>query len=393
MSSVTTTTSSTRKPMGNTTLPYTTESTSKVTKYCHSTPTDLVFVLHESGRVGKANFQLQNQFVAKLVEGFDIGINSTQVAVITFASTVITEFYLNAFNDKIQLLESIKHINYSHPGLTITHKALRTVRNEVFTVANGMRPNALPFVIVVTNVYIDELRAVATDPKDVIIVKDFRFLVSIQERALRSACKALLRNTNVSSNETETTILITTKHTIATTSSPTKITKTMTAITTTTTSSTTTPKEIITLPYTSESTIKFVAKLVEGFDIGINNTQVAVITFASTVVTELYLNAFHDKIQLLESIKHINYSHPGITMTHKALRTIRNDVFTVANGMRPDAFHFVIVLTNGRSMISPVKIREAKLLHELNITVFAFGISNEVYIDELRAIATVIQEM
>lgn len=218
--STVTTTSSTRKPIENTTLPYTTESTSKVTKYCHSKPTDLVFVLDESGSVGDINFQLQNQFVAKLVEGFDIGINNTQVAVITFANTVVTEFYLNAFNDKIQLLESIKHINYSHPGITMTHKALRTVRNEVFTVANGMRPNALPFVIVVTDgrsmippvtireakllhelnitvfvigisseVYIDELRAIATDPEDVIIVKDFRSLVSIQEKALRSACK------------------------------------------------------------------------------------------------------------------------------------------------------------------------------------------------------------
>lgn len=187
---------------------------------CTFKPTDLVFVLDESGSVGETNFQLQNQFVAKLVEGFDIGINNTQVAVITFANTVVTEFYLNAFNDKIQLLESIKHINYSHPGLTMTHIALRTVRNEVFTVANGMRPNALPFVIVVTDgrsmippvtireakllhelnitvfvigisseVYIDELRAIATDPEDVIIVKDFRSLVSIQEKALRSACK------------------------------------------------------------------------------------------------------------------------------------------------------------------------------------------------------------
>uniref|UniRef100_A0A8W8I9F0 VWFA domain-containing protein n=1 Tax=Magallana gigas TaxID=29159 RepID=A0A8W8I9F0_MAGGI len=276
-----------------------------------------------------------------------------------------------------------------------------------------MRPNPLPFVIVVTDgrsmipsvtireakllhelnitvfaigisseVYIDELRAIATDPKDVIIVKDFRSLVSVQEKALRSACKALLKNTNVSSNETETTIPVTTKNTTATTSSPTKTTKTMSSVTTTTTSSTRKPMENTTLPYTTESTSKvtkychstptdlvfvlhesgrvgkanfqlqnqFVAKLVEGFDIGINSTQVAVIIFASTVVTEFYLNAFNDKIQLLESIKHINYSHPGITMTHKALRTVRNDVLTVANGMRPNALPFVIVVTDGRSM-------------------------------------------
>lgn len=189
---------------------------------CTPKPTDLVFVLDESGSVGDINFQLQNQFVAKLVEGFDIGINSTQVAVITFSSEVVVEFYLNAIHDKQQLLESIKHINYSHSGLTMTHRALNSVRNDVFTVANGMRPDALHFVIVLTDgrsmssratlkeaklldemnitvfaigiskeVNEVELRGLASNPKDVIIVKDFDSLMSIRNQALNGACEGI----------------------------------------------------------------------------------------------------------------------------------------------------------------------------------------------------------
>lgn len=187
---------------------------------CTSKPTDLVFVLDESKSVGDINFQLQNQFVAKFVEGFDIGINKTQVAVITFSTGVVVEFYLNAFHDKIHLLESIKNINYSHSGLTMTNRALNAVRNDVLTEANGMRPDASPFVIVLTdgksmsfgatlkeakllndmNVTVFaigisnevnevELRRMASDPKDVIIVKDFGSLMSIRKQALNGACE------------------------------------------------------------------------------------------------------------------------------------------------------------------------------------------------------------
>lgn len=56
--------------------------------------------------------------------------------------------------------------------------------------------------------------------------------------------------------------------------------------------------------------------------------------------------------------------------------------------MRPDALHFVIVLTDGRSMSSGATLKEAKLLSDMNITVFAIGISKEVNEVELRGLAS-----
>lgn len=98
---------------------------------CTPKPTDIVFVLDESGSVGEENFKLQNEFVAKFVEGFDIGKTKTQVAVLTFSSTIEVEFYLNSYYDKTQILQAIRQINYTHPGLTMTHKALITARTEL----------------------------------------------------------------------------------------------------------------------------------------------------------------------------------------------------------------------------------------------------------------------
>lgn len=118
---------------------------------CTPKPTDLVFVLDESGSVGAENFKLQNEFVAKFVEGFDIGKSKTQVAVLTFSSTIEVEFYLNSFYDKTQMLQAIREINYTHPGLTMTHKALITARTELLDHTHGRRSDALPFVIVMTD--------------------------------------------------------------------------------------------------------------------------------------------------------------------------------------------------------------------------------------------------
>ena len=189
---------------------------------CTPKPTDLVFVLDESGSVGETNFLLQNEFVARFVDGFNIGKTATQVAVMTFSSSMVVEFYLNKYHDKARLIEAIKHINYSHPALTLTHTALKIARTEMLNVTNGKRPDALPFVIVVTdgkstvtpltiaeakklhamNVTVfaigissevneAELRGIASDPKNVIIVEDFQSLKKIHCQALNRACEGM----------------------------------------------------------------------------------------------------------------------------------------------------------------------------------------------------------
>lgn len=133
---------------------------------------------------------------------------------------------------------------------------------------------------------------------------------------------------------------------------------------------------------------EFVAKFVEGFNIGRNATQVAAITFATGPKLEFYLNTYHDKTKLLEAIKQFNYSHPGLTMTHKALSYVRTDILNVTNGRRPDALPFVIVMTDGKSMLPPLTKKEAKKLHDMNVTVYAIGISSEANKEELLEIAS-----
>nr|XP_022343822.1 cell wall protein DAN4-like isoform X3 [Crassostrea virginica] len=262
----------------------TTSATASTSRDCTPKPTDLVFVLDESGSVGPANFLLQNEFVARFVDGFNIGKTTTQVAVMTFSSTMNVEFYLNKYHDKARLIEAIKHINYSHSGLTFTHTALAIVRTEMLNVTNGRRPDALPFVIVVTdgksfnpnsttieakklhamNVTVfaigissavneAELRGIASNPKNVIIVEDFQFLKKIHSQALNGACEALLKKVHGENYTVSTTLPTTTRK--PTTTTTTSATTTTTPTTTTThTTTTTTPTTTTTAPTTTTTT-------------------------------------------------------------------------------------------------------------------------------------------
>ncbi|XP_062575089.1 matrilin-3-like, partial [Saccostrea cucullata] len=189
-------------------------------KGCSPKPIDFVFLLDESGSVGEANFILQNEFVAKFVEVFSNGSDLARVAVVTFATTVKIEFYLNTYLSNTKIIEKIRRINYSHPGLTMTQFALHSARTEILNVNHGMRPNALYVVIVMTDgksmirsrtiyeakqlhnmdvivfaigigteIDKEELRGIASHPDYVFTVNDFHTLETIQNGIKNSVCK------------------------------------------------------------------------------------------------------------------------------------------------------------------------------------------------------------
>ncbi|XP_038065168.1 collagen alpha-1(XIV) chain-like [Patiria miniata] len=111
---------------------------------------DLVFVLDSSWSVTSLNFDITKNFVASVVDSFDIGADKTRVGVIKYATDVTVEFNLNEYTDKALLIEAIGNI-YFTGGETHTVEALETVESEAFLVANGARAdmNAVPRVAVV----------------------------------------------------------------------------------------------------------------------------------------------------------------------------------------------------------------------------------------------------
>ena len=61
------------------------------------------------------------------IDRFDIGPNNIQVSVVTFASSVYNEFFLNAYQNKTDIIHAIQNVTYTG-GTTHTEKALQFVR-------------------------------------------------------------------------------------------------------------------------------------------------------------------------------------------------------------------------------------------------------------------------
>ncbi|KAJ1193884.1 hypothetical protein NDU88_003180 [Pleurodeles waltl] len=115
---------------------------------CKAAKADLVFLIDGSWSIGDDNFNKVIQFVYSTAGALDrIGTDGTQVGIAQFSDDARTEFKLNSYENKETLLEAIQKIAYKG-GNTKTGRAIKHVRDALFTVESGMR-KAIPRVLVV----------------------------------------------------------------------------------------------------------------------------------------------------------------------------------------------------------------------------------------------------
>ena len=75
-------------------------------------PADVLFILDASGSVGTTNFNTMLNFMKKMVDGFPIGANETQIGLITFDSKVYLQFHLNRYHTKTDIKNAISHTRW-----------------------------------------------------------------------------------------------------------------------------------------------------------------------------------------------------------------------------------------------------------------------------------------
>ncbi|XP_016400089.1 cochlin-like [Sinocyclocheilus rhinocerous] len=110
-------------------------------------PVDMALLLDSSYNIGQRRFNLQKNFVSKLVAMLKVGTPGPHVGVVQTSETPRTEFYLSNYTTAKDLMFAIKEIPYIG-GNTNTGKAiLHTVRN-FFNPDFGVR-RGYPRIIVV----------------------------------------------------------------------------------------------------------------------------------------------------------------------------------------------------------------------------------------------------
>uniref|UniRef100_A0AAY4DX04 Collagen, type XIV, alpha 1b n=1 Tax=Denticeps clupeoides TaxID=299321 RepID=A0AAY4DX04_9TELE len=118
---------------------------------CKAAKADLVFLVDGSWSIGDDNFHKIIRFLHSTAGALDrIGTDGTQVAIAQFSDDARTEFKLNSYNNKENLLEAIQRISYKG-GNTKTGKAIQHVKDAIFTKEGGVRKGVPKVLVVLTD--------------------------------------------------------------------------------------------------------------------------------------------------------------------------------------------------------------------------------------------------
>ncbi|XP_044070929.1 vitrin isoform X2 [Siniperca chuatsi] len=108
---------------------------------------DIAFVIDGSSSVGTGNFRTVLQFVANITREFEISDTDTRVGAVQYTYEQRLEFAFGQYNNKAELLNAIKRINYWSGG-TSTGAAITYAAEQLFSKS---KPNKRKIMMVITD--------------------------------------------------------------------------------------------------------------------------------------------------------------------------------------------------------------------------------------------------
>ncbi|ESO91667.1 hypothetical protein LOTGIDRAFT_122049, partial [Lottia gigantea] len=135
-----------------------------------------------------------------------------------------------------------------------------------------------------------------------------------------------------------------------------------------------------------QKTIEFMVQMVNGLPISSNKIRIGALQFNTFPYVQFYLNAFHDKSDLISAIRAIRRSSGG-TQTDTALLKADQELFNPARGMRDQSSKVLILVTDGASNNRQATIQAAEVVKSHGITLFAIGVGGAILF-ELNSVAT-----
>ncbi|XP_053783376.1 collagen alpha-1(XX) chain [Desmodus rotundus] len=114
------------------------------------TPADMIFLVDGSWSIGHSHFQQVKDFLARVIEPFEIGPDKVQVGLTQYSGDPQTEWDLNTFGTKEEVLAAVRSLHY-RGGNTFTGLALTHVLEQNLRPGAGPRPEAATVVVLVTD--------------------------------------------------------------------------------------------------------------------------------------------------------------------------------------------------------------------------------------------------
>ncbi|KAJ8004905.1 hypothetical protein DPEC_G00141140 [Dallia pectoralis] len=322
------------------------------------TVADIVFLVDGSWSIGKENFQQMRQFLFTLVNSFDVSPDKVRIGLVQYSTTPRTEFLLNTFSDKQNILDYINKLPYKGGG-TMTGDGLDFLLKELFVDRAGSRinDNVPQIAVVITdgqsqdNVQLhalelqkrgitlyaigikdadeEQLKEIATKPHNqhVFSVSGFEALQGISQSIVQVLCttveEAKRQITQVDQDCSSATVA-----------------------------------DIVFLVDGSTSinaidfkeVQMFLHRFINGLDIGSDKVRVGLAQFSDEPKKEFLLADNTEKSSLLEKVDQLQQLHGG-TATGTAISFLQTEFFTKAAGSRADQRvpQIAVVLTDGVS--------------------------------------------
>ncbi|XP_066573542.1 cartilage matrix protein [Amia ocellicauda] len=387
---------------------------------CRSKSTDLVFIIDSSRSVRPSEFEQVKVFLAKVIEGLDVGPNATRVGVVNYASKVKNEVSLKTYRNKAALLKAVSKIEPLSTG-TMTGLAIQFAINVAFSEIEGARvhaPDVSKVAIIVTDgrpqdnvrdvsarakesnielfaigvgrVDMNTLRQIASTPLE--DHTDYVESYSVIEKLTNKFQQALvcdLSDLCVTGDHDCEQVCVSTPGSYKcacregfTLQEDGKTCRESCSVATDVVFLIDGSKSV--RPENFELVKKFINQIVDKLDVAENKAHVGLVQYSSSVREEFPLGRHNTKKDLKEAVKKMSYMEKG-TMTGLALRYLLDNSFTPGHGSRPGAPKVGIVFTDGRSQ--DYIGEAAKKAKENGFTMYAVGVGNAVE-DELREIAS-----
>ncbi|XP_059503101.1 collagen alpha-3(VI) chain isoform X2 [Stegostoma tigrinum] len=325
---------------------------------------DILFLIDGSVYVGNVNFIHIREFITRLIETLDIGSDRVQVAVVQFSDDVKTEFYLNSYSSKANLLPHVKGLNAKGGRIVNTGAALDYVLKNHFTKSAGSRKEqGVPQILMLITgarsrddikpsadalkraalhtltvgarrADPTQLKEISSDPNLAFNVKEFRSLSDIENQVVTSLSASVM----VNPLPTTTVPPVTTTEVVA---------------------QEVRRRDIVFLidgsVYVGNINFihirEFITRLIETLDIGSDRVQVAVVQYSDDMKTEFYLNSYSSKANLLSHVKGLKMKGGRIVNTGAALDYVLKNHFTKSAGSRKEQGvpQILMLFTGGRS--------------------------------------------
>ncbi|XP_034142664.1 collagen alpha-3(VI) chain-like [Esox lucius] len=321
---------------------------------------DIVFLVDGSSYIGSNNLPYVQAFLTNLVNRLDVRPDRVRIGLMQFAENTKIEFYLNTYNTKQEVLDSIDQLRLMGGSDLNTGEAMEYALNNMFQTSAGSRKRQgvqQVLLLITGGPSQDEVKRIADK---VAVAGVLTFTVSAGQ-ADAAYLKTVAFVPNLAYHESSFDRLPDIVESIL---NPLTTVVGDTDITITEPETTRRPaivgneRDVAFLidgsdnvradfPYIRD----FITKVIQPLDIGQDRVRISVVQHSERPTPNFYLNTYQDKAEVLRAVSGLRLAGGRSLNTGVALKFMKDTILSPARGSRAaqNVPQFLIVLTAGKS--------------------------------------------